>query len=286
MYERINPTFVNTPINTNILDNAYFVNPVNQRGRTTYGSESANTYTIDRWRTAYGETPYVNLDSGITLGTLERQNTLYQLIEKERIVDGNTYTVTALLTGNALLTATGVARWHDSWTSLFQVSMTGFILRFVAGQGGRLWSVDISSSGKKILALKLEQGQNQTLAHMDSSGIWVLNEVPNFNIEFIKCQRYYRKADACQIPGRMYSGTDGVFLVPGMHMRATPTCTITGGSGVSITDAGGKDIKASTVSAIRADSSGVTLSVKNATPAAQVGPATIADFYATFSADL
>ena len=38
-----------------------------------------------------------------------------------------------------------------------------------------------------IYAIKLERGGVQTLAHQDSSGNWVLNEVPDYGEELLKC---------------------------------------------------------------------------------------------------
>ena len=48
----------------NLLDNSWFVNPVNQRGQTSY--TSGNEYTIDRWRITYDtilsiQNGYINL---------------------------------------------------------------------------------------------------------------------------------------------------------------------------------------------------------------------------------
>ena len=41
-----------------------------------------------------------------------------------------------------------------------------------------------------IYAIKLEIGSVQTLAHQDSGGNWVLNEIPDYGEELAKCQRY------------------------------------------------------------------------------------------------
>ena len=43
----------------------------------------------------------------------------------------------------------------------------------------------------KIKAVKLELGSQQTLAHQDENGNWVLNEIPNYAEELAKCQRYF-----------------------------------------------------------------------------------------------
>ena len=43
------------------------------------------------------------------------------------------------------------------------------------------------------IAAKLELGNTQTLAHQDSSGNWILNEIPDFGEQLRRCQRYYRR---------------------------------------------------------------------------------------------
>ena len=43
-----------------------------------------------------------------------------------------------------------------------------------------------------IIAIKLELGNTQTLAHQDSSGNWILNEIPDFGEQLRRCQRYCR----------------------------------------------------------------------------------------------
>ena len=43
-----------------------------------------------------------------------------------------------------------------------------------------------------IKAVKLELGSQQTLAHQDENGNWVLNEIPDYGEELAKCKRYFR----------------------------------------------------------------------------------------------
>lgn len=41
-----------------------------------------------------------------------------------------------------------------------------------------------------IRAVKTELGSQQTLAHLDPNGNWVLNEIPNYSAEIAKCNQY------------------------------------------------------------------------------------------------
>ena len=47
-------------------------------------------------------------------------------------------------------------------------------------------------SSFRVIAAKLELGDTQTLAHQDENGNWVLNEVPNYQEQLTRCQRYYQ----------------------------------------------------------------------------------------------
>ncbi len=44
----------------------------------------------------------------------------------------------------------------------------------------------------EIKAIKLELGAQQTLAHQDENGNWVLNEIPNYADTLARCQRYFQ----------------------------------------------------------------------------------------------
>ena len=44
-----------------------------------------------------------------------------------------------------------------------------------------------------IQAMKNELGSQQTLAHQDTSGNWVLNEIPDYGEQLRRCQRYFQR---------------------------------------------------------------------------------------------
>ena len=48
------------------------------------------------------------------------------------------------------------------------------------------------NQGLYIKAIKLELGEQQTLAHQNGDGAWVLNELPDYGGELLRCQRYYQ----------------------------------------------------------------------------------------------
>lgn len=57
----------------NLLDNSYFVNPVNQRGQTSYTGKSY-AYTLDRWLISNENTVINLLDNGIELDNTNNSN--------------------------------------------------------------------------------------------------------------------------------------------------------------------------------------------------------------------
>ena len=140
--------------NPNLLDNWYFITPVNQRN--AYNTVTKLGYCIDRWKLTAGSVNIHKNNGGIILnGTIE------QILEKP----GPVQTVTAsYLTPDGVKTAK-----YDSATRT--VSIT----------------TDIETL---IIAAKLEVGTNQTLAHQEDDG-WVLNDAPpSETAELERCMRY------------------------------------------------------------------------------------------------
>ena len=96
----------------------------------------------------------------------------------------------------------------------------------------------LTGKNAEFLAVKLELGSVQTLAHQDTSGSWVLNDPPpDRALELAKCQRY-------QLPLQDKSGNYGCPIGYGIYqnglcriaipapttMRGAPTLTVLNGS--------------------------------------------------------
>lgn len=222
--------------NPNLLDNWYFGNPVNQRGQTSYAG--TNLYTIDRWRFGgYTQTIEVT-GNGITWNT----NTgvwWMQTIENWDALVGKTATVSALIGGN-LYSVSGVVNNSDRISVI--VSETVQLEISPEARGVRLVSYVIeSTSVGAVLAIKLELGSQQTLAHQEN-GAWVLNEIPDYGEQLRRCQRYCFAWEygaqktaclavmQCVQPGLLF----GLIPTP-VTMRATPVVT-----GASLTTFAGR----------------------------------------------
>lgn len=174
------------PCNPNLLDNWYFGNPVNQRGAS--GTISTAGYFFDRWKLVSGS---VTINSG----GIVLNGTIAQVLE---YAVGQTVTATVLTPDGV----TDVTPVYDDETKTFTVT----------------------AQGKTIRAVKLELGSVQTLAHQDANGAWVLNEIPDYGEQLLKCQRYLRPAGTqfitSQASGNMYGS---VVMINSYPMRAVPS---------------------------------------------------------------
>lgn len=173
--------------NQNLIDNGYFKNPVNRRGQTVY---TGAAYTIDRWKGTNSAVKVTLTRNGLTLTTTDSTKQPFLAQPLERIADllGKMVTLSAITTQGALFyaTATLPETLPDGTVGYCAVDNVFDLL----AQNGNSLSVRLKSSVGGAIALlagKLEFGPEQTLAHKNADGKWVLNEIPNKAIETIKC---------------------------------------------------------------------------------------------------
>ena len=192
--------------NTNLLDNWYFGNPVNQRGQAEYAGSG---YTFDRWLLNQWNTTS-EACSIVTNGLRvygESSGSCSTSIKQfvEGLKAGCQVTASVLVTdftaGAAVYlfirTNSGVrlTRVHFSAPGLYSVTTKipddfEGNLTIEIGQGGS--DGGNGNTDFTVLATKLELGSQQTLAHKDANGNWVLNEIPDYGEQLARCQRYYQ----------------------------------------------------------------------------------------------
>lgn len=175
----------------NLLDNWYFDGggsqqegqhfPINQRGLTTY---SGAVHIVDRWMLTGGSASI--LSNGISVANAG----IRQWVPASKIIDGATYTISAL-TEYGLKVGTGTLSSSVSGWQFSTDSINGWV---AIGQydSGR-YDFRITGAQRNIAA-KLELGPRQTLCHNEGTAenpVWVLNEVPDFQEELSKCQKYF-----------------------------------------------------------------------------------------------
>lgn len=188
------------PCNRNLLDNWYFGAPVNQRGKTVY---SGAGYGIDRWTMLSSGSIAVS-DTGITFQSTDGTAPyMYEIVDKDKLaaLKGQAVTASALFGGGVDTKRCTVVCYRPG-----EPGYTEFSSPTVAGTGIGSVSFTIPSDTTKVefrlqtgewgvtgalsaIAAKLELGSQQTLAHQ-VSGVWVLNEIPDYGEELTKCMRY------------------------------------------------------------------------------------------------
>lgn len=220
---------LNTKPNRSLLDNWYFAGggtdgtlPVNQRRQMSY-SNQGNIF--DRWSVSKSSSAAYTaelLDDGVQISvTGEDPNSDYVLFHQRFPAEGIDLSRDVCLSficngelyqnhgtnGNVVATISGLNRAEIS------VSEDTIILRFVL----------MSGTSYKLKAVKVEYGSQQTLAHQDEDGNWVLNEIPDYGEELAKCQRYLIPMDANCCWGFASSETTAYLFFPlPVSMRTTP----------------------------------------------------------------
>lgn len=187
----------------NLLRNGTFADGciVNQRGKTSYAGTG---YGVDMWYTT-GATLSVDVTAeGVKLykNDATANPAWAQALETDAAV-GQTVTVSMLYKGSGEGASLRVAQ-SGGIVTLSNVSDWTLVQKTFALEK---WSVGTlqdraivaiqcfenmaDNQGLYIKAIKLELGEQQTLAHQEN-GAWVLNELPDYGGELLRCQRYYQ----------------------------------------------------------------------------------------------
>lgn len=159
-------------VNPNLLVNPYFLRPINQRGETSWSTG----HTIDRWR-VIGNAEIG--ENGVRIINPEGDESIFlQIMDSINLADGMPRTVSYLDSNGDLY----YGPLTDSYTTYGNFKFT-----YATGEGFYIRTLDSSIS---IQCVKLEVGTEQTLAQY-VNGKWVLNDIPDYSVELLKCQRYY-----------------------------------------------------------------------------------------------
>lgn len=165
----------------------YFVNhdlvsPAYVRGYTGAG------YGIDRWKLEDSSNTgvvLINTDGSITLINPRTDDNIWFTQYAENNFDSTKRIASTLIVdkqGSALLySGVSTGKVLSIGINSFETTATDNIAaRFVVNP----------NSSITIKAIKLELGSQQTLAHQDENGNWVLNEIPDYGEQLARCQRY------------------------------------------------------------------------------------------------
>lgn len=200
-------------------------------------------YTVDRWYSlATSKTVKVESD-GFAISDTEDFDAFIQRIEYQGLL-GKTVTFSVLAKRLAqgaqspyitVMNGGGSDYSYEGYDMIkaadnYEISSVTVTLSNTAPTGGYFFvdCVGMAGSSIKILAAKLELGDTQTLAHQDSSGNWILNEIPDFGEQLRRCQRYFVRLTNAYGYGWTYSSSVANFLVPlPTTLRANPVVKLT-----------------------------------------------------------
>lgn len=186
--------------NPNLLDNPNFA--VNQRGNTSVpGSPAA--YIVDRWKT-YGYSSATvsvleNRHLSMNGGNAPAGSSLRQIFEKT--LPAGTYTLSVKVAACENPDSGGnygilyARKGTTSVGSAVYIKGPGITSKTFTVADGEVDGISIgcvNTSTIEFECAKLELGSQQTLAHQDANGNWVLNEIPNYGEQLLRCQRYFQ----------------------------------------------------------------------------------------------
>ena len=296
--------------NPNLLANWYFADPVNQRGQTEY---SGIGYTIDRWKWGTANGMAVIVDAGIEVKrTTSTRVILNQALTTDRetfqkMFSGRTVTISALF-GQTLRHATltiptdDTSDWYPGGTASEKVDDMYVRLSIYGSTRNFNLSFDVyvstgGNGGGLVTAVKCEYGTQQTLAHQDADGNWVLNDPPPDKVlELLKCQRYQvcvRAKQAYSMFGVAYGFTESIavaFVPVPCNLRANPALATNGE--FQLYNLQGSNVAISNISIDQWSTNGVRLLVEVASPVLtsgaiyQIRAKNNSDAYILFDANL
>lgn len=153
---------------------------------------TGNGYTVDRWCTD------INNGGAVLVGsngiTLTAQNMYWgQRLAREVVASlaGKTVTASVLMSDNNFFWGTVTISWQlNVIQTFFDTHLIRFYINQISNEPIAQFEFSTNAANVSIIAAKLELGPTQTLAHQDSAGKWVLNEVPEYGNELLECQRY------------------------------------------------------------------------------------------------
>lgn len=189
--------------NENLLDNWYFPDLINQRGKAEYTSTS-QTYFVDRWKFHAGGGTY-NVTTNQFTAVAKTWSGIIQYVEAPDRLIGKRLTFSFIWSADIPITIriAGIVNSSSNVIVTKKIpaheinemySVTGIVPNGITALTVQIFNSDSSSSVQSgimtPIAAKLELGPVQTLAHKEGD-TWVLNDPPpNKALELAKCQRY------------------------------------------------------------------------------------------------
>ena len=184
--------------NPNILINADFRKPVNRLGKTEYITGGKDTKVLDCWSVT-GGVKRLSVGDGYVEFETNTDGAAFYEAGVFSMEDGETYTLSALVRGvnaPAGVQARTGGGWTDKAPTLqpagedFVLSTAAFVYQASSYPSNVRVVGNAAGAIIQVKAVKLELGSQQTLAHQNSDGSWVLNDPADYPSEYARCVQY------------------------------------------------------------------------------------------------
>lgn len=192
------------PSNPNLLINGDFRKPVNRNGKREYTGTGC---TIDRW--LVGGIEKATLQDGFITISVTDSNSAYESMAQAlpgKQFNNKRLTASILYRSKAAASLAMYNLTQNLWEAGIDLptssawNLVTLTKTFVEDDFGNddAFGLNIypSTIGQNlagsidIIAIKLELGDQQTLAHQDAEGNWVLNDPPNYDLQYALCSQY------------------------------------------------------------------------------------------------
>lgn len=181
-------------VGENILINADFRHPVNRNGRSEYASSG---YTIDRWRLfRSGSLSITSTSIVITPNETGLATFLIQHLENPQKYVGRKMTLSFLIaprsSGGEIGVMTAILNnvVRKNYSPNDELVSVTFNFSSIADNIYLSFNTNTTKTPTTVIAAKLELGDKQTLAHQDEDGDWVLNDPPNYDLQYLLTSLY------------------------------------------------------------------------------------------------
>lgn len=191
-------------INPNLLINGDFRKPVNRNGKREYTGTGC---TIDRW--LVGGIEKATLQDGFITISVTDSNSAYESMAQAlpgKQFNNKRLTASILYRSKAAASLAMYNLTQNLWEAGIDLptssawNLVTLTKTFVEDDFGNddAFGLNIypSTIGQNlagsidIIAIKLELGNQQTLAHKDADGNWVLNDPPDYDLQYLLCSQY------------------------------------------------------------------------------------------------
>lgn len=220
---------------------------------------TGTVYGPDRWKHGNNPTSILLIkDDALVVKiianyTSSSARTLHQIVDNVKQLFGKTVTASFLVddvSGSEFMVGYRANVGSNVLSKYIRVTTSGIqSVTFQVPDGTTELLINTITDGStnvddyvRIKAVKLELGSQQTLAHKDADGNWIINEIPNYGEQLRRCQRYqirvgynYTSNYAVNLTTgfALYTNSIRALLPVPVSMRANPSIVFFGDDSLS-----------------------------------------------------